>query len=78
MEQKVLYCFKRDGGCTTMSTIKPECEYREQIRLIASEGKQITKDGVVFHTIVDVDSADGWYEVDAPPEEEGGDGVIIA
>lgn len=39
------------------------------IRLIADEGKSLTKDGIDLWNCVEVTSADGWYEVDAPIEE---------
>lgn len=42
-----------------------------KIRIIAGVGKQITQDGINLYNCIDVDDANGWYEVDAPvPEEE--------
>lgn len=38
----------------------------EKIRIIAAEGKAVTNDGQTFWKSIDVDSIDGWYEVDDP------------
>ena len=40
-----------------------------KIHITAGEGKQLTKDGIALYSCVDVDNADGWYEVDAPIED---------
>lgn len=61
-----LYKYNREGGGITVSPVKPNGEYFEMFRLVADEGKELTKDGVEFYPCVDVDSVDGWYEVDAP------------
>lgn len=37
-----------------------------KIRIIADAGKQITQDGINLYNCIDVDEANGWYEVDAP------------
>lgn len=71
MKIKTLYCYEREGGGITISPIKPNCEYTEMLRLIAGDGKMLTKDGEDLCRVVDVDSSDGWYEVDAPEETEG-------
>lgn len=71
MEKKVLYRYEREGGGVTVSPKKPECEYTEQYRLIADEGKMVTLDGEDLRAVVDVADPEGWYEVDAPAEEEG-------
>ena len=60
---KVLYCYEREAGKITVSTEKPECEYTLRYRLIADEGKELTKDGENFTTCIDVDTPEGWYEV---------------
>lgn len=40
-------------------------------RLYAGEGKALTNDGETLWNCIDVDSSEGWYEVDAPlPTEE--------
>ena len=39
-----------------------------RVRLIADEGKALTIDSENFYLCIDVDSAEGWIEVDSPPE----------
>lgn len=70
MKVKPLYRYEREDGGVTVSPIEPECEYTERVRLFADEGKMLTTDGEKFCSVIDVDSADGWYEVDAPKETE--------
>ncbi len=79
MKPKILYRFERKNGGITHSLNKPEgVECTELCRLIAGEGKMLTKDGVSFHSVVDTDTPGEWREVDAPPEvEEGGEGVVV-
>lgn len=67
---KELYCFEREEGKVTVSTEKPDCEYSLRFRIIADEGKELTKDGEHFTTCIDVDSTEGWYETDAPKRED--------
>lgn len=69
MEIIKLYKYIRPKGGVTVSPIMPEGEYTEMVRLVADEHKLLTKDGENFTVCVDTDSADGWYEVDAPEEE---------
>ena len=61
-----LYKYEREGGGVTVSPINPDCEYTEMVRLVADEGKVLTNDGQNFTSCVDVETADGWYEVDDP------------
>ncbi len=68
MEIKTLYKFIRPDGGTTVSTVKPDGEYTEKFRLIADEGKMLTMDGTTLYGCTDVESVEGWYEVDAPKE----------
>ena len=43
---------------------------RRRINLLADEGKLLTNDGgATTYTCVDVDTIDGWAEIDAPGEE---------
>lgn len=43
---------------------------RSRINLVADSGKLLTNDGgVTTYTCVDVDTTDGWMEIDAPGEE---------
>lgn len=64
-----LYKYERPNGGTTVSPVKPDGEYTKMVRLIADEGKVLTKDGENFTTCIDTDTADGWYEVDDPEGE---------
>lgn len=68
MEIKTLYKYKREDGGTTVSPIKPNCEYTELYRLIAAKGMELVKDDI--HTCcVDTDNIEGWEEVELPEEE---------
>lgn len=69
MQAITLYRYNRADGGVTISPVKPDGEYTKMVRLIADEGKVLTKDGVNFTTCTDVESAEGWYEVDAPEED---------
>lgn len=72
MTVKRLYRIKRADGGTTVSPNRPDgCGYTHLTRLIADEGKMLTRDGVALCPVVDTESTDGWYEVDAPLCEEG-------
>jgi hypothetical protein len=62
-----VYKITRKSGGVTITTHKPFCEYEELIRLIADEGKLLTN-GEITTPCVDVESADGWCEIDAPVE----------
>lgn len=43
---------------------------RSRINLVADSGKLLTNDGgATTYTCVDVDTIDGWTEIDAPGEE---------
>lgn len=69
MTQKILYRFKRADGGITHSLKKPnEAGYNKLYRLIADDGKMLTIDGENLSPVVDVENAEGWYEVDAPEE----------
>lgn len=69
MEIKTLYKYTREDGGITVSPIKPEGENTEMYRLIADENKMLTMDGKTLYACTDVDSTEGWYEVDAPAEK---------
>ena len=64
-----LYKYERADGGTTVSPIKPECEYTEMYRLVADEGKILTN-GEITTSCTDVEIADGWSEIDEPKETE--------
>lgn len=70
MEIIKLYKYIRPEGGVTVSPIMPEGEYTEMMRLVADEGKLLTKDGENLTSCVDTDTADGWYEVDEPEETD--------
>ena len=66
MEIKPLYRFLREDGGATESPEKPGgADYTTRYRLIASDGKLLT-DGTTETYCIDVDSADGWSEIDDP------------
>lgn len=63
-----LYKYEREGGGITVSPIKPNVEYTEMYRLVADEGKVLTN-GKDVAWCVDVESVDGWIEIDEPTTE---------
>ena len=63
MKIKPLYRYKREDGKIADSPIKPDREYTVRVRMIASEGKVLTKDGKTFYSMKDDDSEEGWYEI---------------
>ena len=72
MQTITLYKYTREDGGTTVSTVKPECEYTEMVRLIAEEGKALTN-GETVTTCIDTATAEGWWEIDASIEEDNPD-----
>jgi hypothetical protein len=70
MQIKNLYKYNRADGGTTISPVKPDCDYIEMYRIIADEDKVVTKDGINVFSCRDVSSTEGWYEIDAPEEED--------
>ena len=70
MEIIKLYKYIRPEGGVTVSPIKPDGKYTEMVRLVADEGKLLTKDGENLTSCVDTDTSEGWYEVDALENEE--------
>ena len=69
MEIKPLYRFLREDGGFTESPDKPDvAEYTTRFRLIAANGKLLT-DGTTETYCIDVESADGWSEIDDPEED---------
>lgn len=69
MNTITLYKYQRPDGGVTVSPVQPEGEYTLMYRLVADEGKLVTKDGVDATICVDVESTEGWYEVAAPDKE---------
>lgn len=64
MKTLPLYRYTRSDGGITTSLIKPSGEYTEMFRLVADEGKELIKNGERAQC-VDVDSIEGWAEVEA-------------
>jgi hypothetical protein len=58
-----LYRYEREGGGVTVSPNEPDLPYTTLYRLIADEGKVLTKDGQSFTVCADVEDAEGWHEV---------------
>lgn len=69
MTKTILYRYEREDGGITVTTEKPNSPHTTLFRLIADVGKMVTLDGVDLRTAVDVDSVDGWYEVDEEEDE---------
>ena len=69
MNTRVLYKYTRENGGITVSLNKPKGEYSELVRIVADDNKRITKDGENLYTVIDQETADGWYEVDAPEDQ---------
>ena len=77
MTPNKLYRYLDDMGRTINSPIEPkDKEYSLRIRLVAGKGMVLSNDGINFCTCIDIDSVDGWYEIEAPanynlyPEED--------
>lgn len=69
MQTITLYRYEREGGGVTVSPVKPDADCTELYRLVADEGKLLTQDGENLYPCADVESIDGWYEVDEPDAE---------
>ena len=67
-----LYKYTRADGGTTVSPVKPNTEYTEMFRLIADEGKELMN-GDIRIPCVDVESTEGWSEIDAPITDDEAD-----
>ena len=65
MEIITICRYKRKSGGVTITPHKPFCEHEEMSRLIADEGKTLTN-GEITTPCIDVESVDGWREIDAP------------
>ena len=69
MITKILYRVKRADGGVSVSPIKPEGDCEKLVRIIADEGKVVTKDGLTLFNAIDTESAEGWREIDEIPEK---------
>lgn len=65
MTKKKVYCYNTEKY-HIHSLDRPKEEYSEKIRLIADEGKKLTKDNSTYFTVIDInpDEEYFWYEVD--------------
>lgn len=70
MQQVKLYRYESPNCITVTPIQRSESDVQYAVRLIADEGKELTKDGINMCPCVDVSDADGWYEVDAVIEPE--------
>ena len=68
MQIITLYRYEREPNKITVSPEKPDVEYTELFRLVADEGK-ILVNGDIQTTCIDVNSTEGWTEIDAPEED---------
>lgn len=64
-----LYRYERDGGGTTVSTVKPDKPYTTKYLLVADEGKMLT-DGKTVTPYIDTETPYLWDEIDAPEDAE--------
>ena len=64
-----LYRYEREDGGTTVSPVKPDCEYTTLYRLVADEGMALTN-GEVITPCIDTTNIEEWTEIEAPEEEE--------
>ena len=71
MQVKILFRTYSVEG-TTDSLERPTGHYIERFRLIADEGKCLTRDNETFVTVIDINKGDFlyWSEVDQPQLEE--------
>ena len=60
-----LYRYTRPDGGVSVSPVKPVGEYESMYRLVADEGMALTKDGENLTSCADVESVEGWYEVES-------------
>ena len=70
MIKKTLYRYEREAGRITVSTEQPECEHTKLLRLIADDGKMLTRDDENYFVVIDVKTAKGWREVEEINEKE--------
>ena len=63
MQIKPLYKYDRADGGITITPIQPDVAYTKLYRLIAEDGGEITN-GKITTTCIDVESHDGWHDVE--------------
>ena len=69
MTVKAMYKYSGANG-EVVSPVELPMAHSAVTRLIADSGKMITNDGESLFSVLDTDSAEGYYEVDAPAEEQ--------
>ena len=69
MQKIILYRYERLDGGVTNSPVKPDCDYTVRYRLIADDGKILTNGNDTTYC-ADVNSADGWTEIEIELELE--------
>lgn len=62
MQIKPLYKYARTDGGITITPIKPDVAHTQLYRLVAEDGGEITN-GEITTTCIDVESHDGWHDV---------------
>lgn len=63
MQIKPLYKYARADGGIIITPIQPDAVYTQLYRLVAEDGSEITS-GEITTTCIDVESYDGWHDVD--------------
>ena len=63
MQIKPLYKYTRIDGGITITPIQPDVAYTQLYRLVAEDSGEITN-GEITTTCIDVESYDGWHDVD--------------
>ena len=63
MQTKPLYKYYRADGGITITPDQPNATYTQLYRLVAEDGGEITN-GKITTTCIDVESHDGWRDVD--------------
>ena len=71
MQKIVLYRYARPDGGTTVSPVKPDCEYTVLYRLVADEGK-IISNGKEATPCIDTETPDEWSELEEICESHDG------
>ena len=69
MTVKTVYRYSGANG-EVVSPVELPMAHSTLSRLIADSGKMITNDGESLFSVLDTDSLEGYYEVDAPAEEQ--------
>ena len=71
MQVITVYRYERAPGKVTISPVKPQDKDSTELkRIIADDGKLLTKDGVTFYESIHSESAEGFYEVEDPDYQE--------